>query len=550
MSDSPEFNITAASDDQGLVPLDTSANHEKKHRAFGFVQSTIILTISSVLRIALVFAQQLVLAAAFGAKMEMDAFLAATTIPTLITGVLIEQLNATLIPIVVKYKVKNGTDESRIVISSILNLAFIVLGITSLIGIFAGEWIIRLTVPGFGTSNPVFALTTQLFRTLLPSVIFSGLAGLLTGVFYAERRYLLTSVASILNCLLAFIITFGSAHRLGIMSAVIGLLVGSIAQFAVLFGILLKSRQYRFELNWRKAGITKILRLTMPLVGGALLYKASPVVDRFIASSLPEGSVAFLGYAFRIVNTLLILVTQGVTVAFFPMLSERAASEDIEGMKKILYSGIEVLTFIIAPIATALAVFGKPAVQLLLQRGAFTNEVTIGTTIAMLCYLGYLFAGTIGSIQTYALYSLRDTRAILKVAAIAVALEIPLSVLLSRFFGFPGLALSLSAVTMISMLLFFAILHRRLKGILNRRMFVSQSKVWLCCLSMAGISFGADHLLSILAREFGDGFGVHAVVLSISGVTGLATFLFLAWRLKCGGMHYLLKGFSRFRHAE
>jgi putative peptidoglycan lipid II flippase len=549
MDNDPAEKATEISDAGAMVLPINSIGEETGRPAFGLVQSTLILTSSSILRIAIVFAQQMVLAAAFGARMEMDAFLAATTIPTLIMGVLIEQLTVTLIPIAIKYRIKNGKAESSLVVSSFINMAFIVLGILVLIGVIGSDWIIRLTVPGFGTGTEVFALTATLFRALLPSAIFSGLAGLLTGVFYAERRYVLASVASILNCLATLIVTIALVGSLGIMSAVAGLLIGSLLQFSVLFLALLKRKQYFFRIDYRHPGVLTVIRITMPLIGAALLYKASPVVDRFIASGLPEGSIAYLGYAFRIVNTLLILVTQGIAVSFFPILSERAASDDMQGMRRVLSSGVEALTFVIAPIATVLAVFGKPAIQLLLERGAFQNEATVATTAAILCYLGYLFAGAIGSIQTYALYSLQSTSVILKLSAIVFLPQIALSLFLSHVLGYVGLALSLSIVTVINMLIFFVILHKRLKGIEINRVLVTQIKIWFSCFCMAAVSAAVYHLLSKIVTKPGSGFAMSATALFLSAATGLACFLITAWLLKCEGMLYLRKSFGRFRNA-
>ena len=550
MVDNPANGTASAPETDAMVVPDNSVKKASVHPAIGFVQSTAILTSSAILRIALVLAQQTVLAAAFGARMEMDAFLAATTIPALIMGVLIEQLNVTLIPIAVKYRTRNGSAESAVAVSSIINLAFIALGALVLIGLVAGDWIIRLTVPGFGSGSHAFFLTTGLFRALLPSVVFSGLAGLMTGVFYAEKRYVLTSVASILNCLVTLTVTLVSVRSLGITSAVVGVLSGAFVQFAVLFCVLLKEKRYFLRLDFRHPGVLKVVRLTVPLIGCALLYKASPVVDRFIASGLPEGSISFLGYAFRIVNTLLILVTQGVAVSFFPILSERAASDDMEGVRRALYSGIEVLTFVIAPIAASLVIFGKPAIQLLLERGAFTYGATVGTNTAMLCYLGYLFAGAIGSIQTYVFYSLQDTSAIFKVTAITILPQIALSLFLSHALGFVGLALSLSVIAVANMMLFAAILHRRLKGIAVKRMLRSQIKIWFSGAVMAAVSLGMSLLLSRAVEGAGEGFAIRAAVLVVSAATGLACFLILTWLLKCEGLHYVLNGFARFKTAE
>jgi len=168
----------------------------------------------------------------------------------------------------------------------------------------------------------------------------------------------------------------------------------------------------------------------------------------------------------------------------------------------------------------------------------------------MLCYLGYLFAGAIGSIQTYVFYSLQDTSAIFKVTAITILPQIALSLFLSHALGFVGLALSLSVIAVANMMLFAAILHRRLKGIAVKRMLRSQIKIWFSGAVMAAVSLGMSLLLSRAVEGAGEGFAIRAAVLVVSAATGLACFLILTWLLKCEGLHYVLNGFARFKTAE
>ena len=523
-----------------ILPIDPIVE-PKNNLGTNLFRSTLILTSSSILRIVIVFALQVLLATKFGAKLEMDSFLAATTLPTLIAAVLIEQLNMTLIPVIVEYKIKNGASEASIVVSSFINLAFIILVFLTLIGIMGGDWLVRLTVPGFGDRSEALTLTTKLLRVIFPSIVFSGLAGLLTGVFYAERRFTLPSLASILNGLTTLLVTWWLADSLGIMSVAVGMLAGSMVQFGVLFPVLLKEKRYHLQLRYRHPGVAKILRLATPLVLGAILYKASPVVDRFIASGLPEGSISYLGYAFRIVSILLILVTQSIAVSFLPMMSERAVANDKEGLRKIVSLGTGVMTFILAPLITGLAIFGEPAIQLLFERGAFNHQATIGATSAMLCYLGYLYAGAIGTIQTYALFSLQDTSTVVKVGVIGILLEIVLAVVLSRVMGYNGLALALSAVAAINMALFAVILHKRIKGMDGNRIIFSQVKVWFSCLLMAGTSVGVNYFLPKAIGAAEERSAMWVVSVSVSATSGLACYLTLTWLLRCEEMVYLLR---------
>lgn len=527
-----------------ILPIDPIAGSKDNFGA-GLFRSTLILTFSSILRVAIVFALQVVLATKFGAKLEMDSFLAATTLPTLIAAVLIEQLNMTLIPVLVESRIKSGESEAWVFVSSFINLGFIVLTILTVVGTIGGDWIVQLTVPGFSDRGEAFALTTRLLRVIFPSIIFSGLAGLLNGVFYAQRRFTLPSLAYILNALTTLLVTWGLATNLGIMSVAVGTLAGSVVQFSVLFPVLLKEKRYHFQLQYRHPGVVKILRLMMPLIFGAILYRASPVVDRFIASGLPEGSISYLGYAFRIVSTLLFLVTQGIALSFLPMMSERAAANDNEGLGRIVSLGIGVMTFVVAPLVTGLAIFGEPAIQLLFERGAFNHQATLGATSAMLCYLGWAYAGAIGTIQTYALFSLQDTSTVVKVGVIGMLLEIVLAVALSRVMGFSGIALALSVVTAVNVIIFAAILHNRLKGMDGNRIFFSQVKVWFSCLLMAGTSVGVNYFLTTAIGAAEEHSALWIVSLSLSATSGLACYLILTWLLKCEEMMYLWRKVNR-----
>ena len=285
----------------------------------GLFRSALIITFFSVLKIVLGFALQMVLAAKFGARMEMDAYLAASTIPTLITTVLLTSLNVTAVPVFVEYRIKKDETESWKIASSFINLALLGLGAIALLGILGASRLVHLTVPGFGTGGEALTLTVNLLRVLFPSIVFSGLAGLLSSVYYSQRKFTLPSLAPALNGLVVLLVTFGLASRIGIMSVAVGTLVGSVIQFGLLLPIILTGKRYHFQLDYRHPGVVKIAKLMLPLLLGAVFYKANTVVDRFIASELAEGSISYLGYAFKVANVLVTLATQGFAVSLLPL---------------------------------------------------------------------------------------------------------------------------------------------------------------------------------------------------------------------------------------
>src|SRR5712692_5019479 len=74
------------------------------------VRPTLIVTMFAITGQAVGFVTQVVIAAAFGARADMDAFLAANTLPMYLTTVLLSSLGFVFIPVFVDY-VSGGDDR-------------------------------------------------------------------------------------------------------------------------------------------------------------------------------------------------------------------------------------------------------------------------------------------------------------------------------------------------------------------------------------------------------------------------------------------------------
>src|SRR3972149_3626424 len=85
---------------------------------------------------ALAFVMQMVMAEKFGAKMEMDSFLAATTIPQYVTTIVVGALGSVLIPVFVGLKSKSFESEAYKTVSILINGGVLFLGLFSLVGMF------------------------------------------------------------------------------------------------------------------------------------------------------------------------------------------------------------------------------------------------------------------------------------------------------------------------------------------------------------------------------------------------------------------------------
>jgi putative peptidoglycan lipid II flippase len=464
--------------------LSISPQQSVKKRSAGLFRSTMIITFFSFLNFLAGFALQMVLAARFGAKWEMDAYLAANTIPTLLTGVLLGSLRITFVPVFIEYEVRKDTAEAWKVASSFINITTVVMSSIVLLGIFGGFWLIRLTVPGFAVGTVVFNSAVELSRILFPSIIFNGLGALLSSIYFSHHRFLLPAIAPLVKNLVIVGSAIVLSSTIGIRSVAVGTIMGSVMQFIILIPIMLG--KYQFSWNYRHPGVIQIIKLILPWVAGALIYKANPLVDRFIASSFPEGSISYLGYALKLTTVASTLATTGISTTFFPLMSRYAAEGNLAEFKRNISTGIRMILLVVMPIIVGIVILRIPFIQLLFERGQFTHQDTIATASVWVCYLGALFALSIGNIVSFAFYALQDTLTPAKVGVVGMFINTVLAFVSSRYISFRGPALAYSVMAIINLSVLGLILRSKLEGIDGRNIVTSWIKISTAAMMMGG----------------------------------------------------------------
>ncbi|MBU4268218.1 MAG: hypothetical protein KJ808_05150 [Acidobacteria bacterium] len=427
-----------------------------------------------------------ILAYFFGAGSEIDAFFAATTLPLVIMAILQVIIPNTFIPVFIKNKKQDETNSWRVA-SIMTNLIFVILAIIAIIGVTFSKTIIPLINPGFPTSTAT--LSSSLFSYFILSSVFSGTAIILSSMYYAQKQFNRPLLAQILSSssILFFVLLFHD--QIGIKSIAIGTLAGSIIQFIFLHSVLLSRKRYSLSFDFRKKEIISLFTLMLPLLMGSLFYKMNIVVERFITSQLPPGSIAYLGYANRINSALLLFLTQGVSVTLFQRLSEHSAIMDFSGLQKTLSRGLRAMILLTTPFVLLLVFAGNDLVRLVFQRGNFTPQVTRTVSVILLAYLGYFIVGAVGWPLVNTLYSLQLTTIISVVGVSGFILFIFFALILSQLMGCKGIALAASVQSFICITFFFWIVVKKIGGI--------QFPPILRCTQKAILAAGAAVVLSI-----------------------------------------------------
>lgn len=450
-------------------------------------RATGIIIIATLVSQIIAFLKEIIVAAKFGVGMEMDAFFIALIIPSLLSGLLLSSLEATFIPVFVNYKTKKKEKDAFTIASTMINILLIVLCIVVLFFIFLAPYIIPLLAPGFNAE--ALHLAIRLTRVLLPMMIFMALFGLSKSIINSYKDFTLPALAP-----LVFTVTIIAAlfilTKLGIMSLAIGSVAGAFFQFAILIPRLKsKGLKYRFKLNLHHPGVKRVWCLALPLFIGASISSVNIVVDRIMASTLVEGSVAALGYADKLIQVPFVIFIFSITTVILPFFAYQISKEKIKELKKTLSFVVRNAGFILIPITIGVMVLSVPLVRLLFQRGMFDQRATMMTSQALFYYAIGLFIIALAFILVRVYHALQDVKTLLKISIMSVVLNIVLNFILMKPLAHAGIALSTSLTYLITTTVLILILRRKIGSLRETEVGSSIVKILAASLIMGVVAF-------------------------------------------------------------
>jgi putative peptidoglycan lipid II flippase len=409
-------------------------------RSEGLARSAGILGFGNIASRVIGLARDTITANFFGASGQLSAFTVASNVPTMIFDLLVGgMLSAALVPVFSGYARDEQREELSGLASAVLTLIALVMGsIVLLLEIFA------VPIAGLLATFPDPALQQVLVRCLrviAPAVLLFGLSGGLTGLLYSLKRFSYTALGGAVFNLGIVIAAPLLARRLGIYCLPLGVLLGSLAQMAVMSAGL---RDLRLRLTgaWTHPAVRRIMHLYLPIALGLIVTEIQIIVDRRWASGTGAQSVSWMRYATTLIQLPLGLVPVAVSLAALPSLAQRAQDNDWETFRSIFARGLRLVLVLLVPATAGLFALAQPIVRLLFQHGVFAATDTAMTGAALRLYLaGLPFAG-VDFLLNYTYYARQDTRTPAVVGVVAVGFYFAAALALKPVLGFLGLVLA------------------------------------------------------------------------------------------------------------
>ncbi|NTV10642.1 MAG: murein biosynthesis integral membrane protein MurJ [Zoogloea sp.] len=411
------------------------------------------------------FARDFVVARAFGAGVETDAFFVAFRLPNLLRRMFAEgAFSQAFVPILAEYKNRRGPEETRRLVDHVATvLGLAVLGVT-ILGIIGSPLIIYLTAPGFAREADKFALTVELTRITFPYILFMSLVAFAGGILNTWSRFVIPAFTPVLlNVSMIGMALFAAPwFSQPVVALAWAVFLGGILQLGLQLRPLAAIGMLpRFAFSLKDPGVNRILKLMAPALLGVSVSQISLLINTVFASFLPNGSVSWLYYADRLMEFPAGMLGVALGTILLPSLSKLHADKQPAEFSSLLDWGLRLTLMLTLPAALALAILAVPLVSTLFLHGAFTAADVMQTRNALVAYSLGLAGLILVKVLAPGFYARQDIRTPVKIALITLAATQLMNLFFVSAFKHAGLALSIGLASCINAGLLFHGLRSR-----------------------------------------------------------------------------------------
>jgi putative peptidoglycan lipid II flippase len=379
----------------------------------------------------------------FGNSSVADALRAAFRIPNLLQNLFGEGvLSASFIPVYARLLAGDNEVEADRVAGSVGAALALAMAIAVAAGVTLTPWLVDLVAPGFEGARR--ALTVSMVRILFPGVGLLVLSAWCLGILNSHRRFFLSYAAPVVwnLVIVAALVTFaGRRDAEGLaLAAAWGAVVGSAAQLAVQLPTTLRlARNLRpANVAFRDPQVGTVFRNFMPAFVSRGVVQISAYVDQLLASLLPIGAVAALGYAQTLYTLPVSLFGMAISAAELPAMSSAigAETEIARQLNDRLHAALRRVAFLIVPSAVAFAALGDVVTAAIYQTGRFGHSDVLYVWSLLAASAVGLLASTLGRLYASTWYALRDASRPLRFALVRLAFGTALGIVFA--FRAPG----------------------------------------------------------------------------------------------------------------
>ena len=437
-------------------------------------RGTIIIVLIGILAKLAAFLSEAVLAAYLGTNYRSDAYYMVSSIQQVIYPMLSVGIWKVFLP-VYKEKITQGhADQAYELTNKAISFFTVIsIAVVAMIMVLTGT-VVSIVAPGF--EGETRELCIKLVRISSPMYVFIIASAVYASILQSHNKFLgsqIREVASHIPTILAAIFFY---NKFGIEAMAIALVVGGAVRLIIELPFVDWGYKYKPDLKFRtKEFLTMLKRLPSALISEGVT-QLNTLIDKAMASTLPEGTISGLNYGHRLMNVFSGLLSTAIATALYPQMIELIALKKEQELSKLVVKIINIFCVLMVPVTLACVLFRTELVAAVFQRGSFTAESTLLTSGVFALYSLGIFFIACNTVITNLFYGYGNTKTPMYISIANLVINVVLNLVLIHLWGVNGLALATSLSAVITFFVRVKAAEKYVK-LDNKKMIVTALKV-------------------------------------------------------------------------
>lgn len=335
----------------------------------------------------------------FGASAGLDGYLTGAALPLALSGSLMTCLGYVLIPMLARTQRRQELLAQLYAPTLLLVLAGVIAGL------LATPLLIQWTAPHLSAAKHALAVAIQ--RLFWITAGLSSWGSFLAAVHQGDKRFLLPA-SSVLLIQLSVLAALGLWPHPSLPLLAIAYLVGTAAQAGILLAPLRGSLRVARPSDW--APFASFMTQVAPVLISILPTTLVPMLDAYWATRLPDGSLSYASYDFRLAVAGVSILINGLSAVIFPFLCDHASAGADRRFNRLLLVSLGAELAVAVPAVAGAVAWRQPLIHILFQHGAFTPAITRVVASLLPFYLIGMLGMGVWVIVSRAFYARRDFR--------------------------------------------------------------------------------------------------------------------------------------------
>lgn len=407
--------------------------------------------------LAVGFLNNLVIAWLFGLTRTVDAYYAATVLPSLFVALCIDYLGKNFLPVFARAR-KQSFDTASEVTSSVVTVCALAGIAVAAVFVLASKPLFTVLLPGFEPAE--IELVSRYFLIMAPAIVVSAVLPFHQYVHQHAERY--TFIAAVQGA--QPLVNLAALLAVGPFLGEYALPIAFTAGRVVAFLLLVPGAAYRFRprIQIRPEWERKIFANSAIVMSSGLLVRTRGLVGTYLSSFLGEGAISALTLGYKLVEPLERTTFTGVRMLMFSRTARLVIEENAKELSRLYRLGIGGSFLLVVPGLAWMCYEGEFLVRVLFERGAFDMGMTTLVALAIIGFSPSVLLAGVNSILSNAFYAFDRVMIPALVMPIGTVAYLAVAPNVYQPWGVLGLSLSPSAAHLVVFLLLLYFLGKRL----------------------------------------------------------------------------------------